>query len=230
MTMRLATSVALGALMGGVLAACTGAPEREAGAAGGEAAGMSAEIRRTAYGVPHIKASDHAGLGYGVGYAAAEDNVCEIAERMATVNGERAKHFGRGENDANLRSDLYHKRLIASGEMERLLDGPAGSVDPPSPEARALARGYAAGVARYVRDIAATGGAANITDPRCKGAAWVREMTEMDYWRHTFAGQVLVQAAGVAGAAPPGLGDQASIADDPLVDPAGETTQLGSNA
>ena len=89
MPTRLLSGVAAVAL----LASCVSAP-------GAGDPGMSAEIRRTAYGVPHIKANDYAGLGYGLGYAAAEDNVCEIAERFLTVSGERAKFLGRGENDA----------------------------------------------------------------------------------------------------------------------------------
>jgi acyl-homoserine-lactone acylase len=49
----------------------------------------------------------------------------------------------------------------------------------------------------------------------------------MDFYRHTFANQVVYQMTGIANAAPPGAtGQRASIADDPLV----ETTQLGSNA
>ena len=211
MIIRLATGVAAAAL----LAACGS----EAPAASGK---MSAEIRRTAYGVPHVKADSYAGLGYGLGYAMAEDNVCEIAERYVTVSGERAMYLGRGEKDANIASDLYHKRLIASGEMEKLLNGAADSPDTPSADARALARGYAAGFSRFVKET----GVDNITDPRCKGMPWVREITETDYWRHQMAGQVIYQLAGVATAAPPGVGDQAAVEDDPLI----ETTQLGSNA
>ncbi len=213
MTLRLMTAVAGVAL----LASCTGAP-----VAGEPQAKMSAEIRRTAFGVPHIKANDYAGLGYGVGYASAEDNICEIAERFLTVSGERARYLGRGENDANLNSDLFHKRLIASGELEKLMNGPAGSPDTPSQNARDLVRGYTAGVSRYVRET----GVANITDPRCKGAPWVREIAANDYWRHVLVGQVLVQMNGVVNAAPPGVGSRASVADDPFI----ETTQLGSNA
>lgn len=51
---------------------------------------FEAEILRSAYGVPHIIAADHGGLGYGLGYAAAQDNICEIADRVVTVRGERA--------------------------------------------------------------------------------------------------------------------------------------------
>ncbi len=184
-----------------LLSGCAGAAPGGHGAASSKA--MTADIRRTIYGVPHIKASDYAGLGFGIGYASAEDNICEIAERILTVKGERAKYLGAGENDANVNSDLFHKRLIQTGELETLLNGPKGSPDTPSPDARALVRGYAAGVSKYVSDT----GAANITDPRCKGAPWVKEVSDTDYWRHVLAGQVVVQMNGVVGAAPPGRRD-----------------------
>jgi len=211
MKARLMMAVGAGAL----LAACSAGTATDTGK-------MSAEIRRTAYGVPHVKSDTYAGMGYGLGYAMAEDNVCEIAERYLTVSGERAKYLGRGENDANLNSDLYHKRLIASGELEKLLNGAKDSPDTPSQDARDLARGYAAGYSRYITET----GVANISDPRCKGMEWVRPITETDYWRHQLAGQVIYQLAGVATAAPPGAEDHAAVEDDPLI----ETTQLGSNA
>ncbi|MDZ4761897.1 MAG: penicillin acylase family protein, partial [Alphaproteobacteria bacterium] len=121
------------------LAGCTGAPEPIDGASAGLAdAGptakpaFSAEIRRTAYGVPHIKADDFAGIGYGFGYASAQDNICEIADRMMTVTASRARYLGPGENDVHIASDVYHQRLIDMGEIESLLQGPAGSPDTPS--------------------------------------------------------------------------------------------------
>ena len=165
-----------------------------------QAASYKAEIRRTAYGVPHIKAADFAGLGYGAGYAHAQDNFCEFAERMLTVSGERARWLGPGENQANVLSDLFHRRLNQSGRLERLLNGPKSSLDTPPAEARDMARGFIAGINRYVRDT----GAANLPDPRCKGAAYIRTYTETDYWRHVLAGQQPAQMTGVAGAAPPG--------------------------
>ena len=182
-----------------------------------------AEIRRTAFGAPHVKAGDYAGLGFGIGYASAEDNLCELLERMITVNGERARYLGPGVKDANIISDIYHKRLIQTGELETLLTGPENDPDTPSQASRDIGRGYAAGVSRYIRDRAGS----ELNDPRCKGAPWIREMTETDYWRHVFAGQVLYQPGGVAAAAPPdGPGSQSAALDDPLV----ETLCLGSNA
>jgi acyl-homoserine-lactone acylase len=199
-----------------VLAACASAP--------GVSGGFQAEIRRTAYGVPHIKAETFGGLGLGFGFASAEDNICEIADRMVTVSGERAKYFGPGANDAHILSDLYHKAVNQSGQVEALLAGPAGSPDTPSRNARDLARGYVAGINRYIRETGVNG----ITDPRCRGAAWVRELSETDFWRHMFVGQTIDSfIAPVAGAVPPSsTGPLAFLAPDPVeMDEA-----LGSNA
>jgi len=158
-----------------------------------------AEIRRTAYGVPHIKADDYAGIGFGTGYAQAEDNICEIADRILTVTATRSRYFGLGVSDANLNSDIYYQRLINTGTLERLLNGHPTSIDTPSGNARAIVRGYAAGVSRYIRDT----GVENIPDARCRGAEWVREINEIDIWRGNLAGNVVTQLTGVATAEPP---------------------------
>jgi acyl-homoserine-lactone acylase len=213
----MASRASLAILLLAGVAACAA----EAPAGNGER--FAAEIRRTAYGVPHVRADDYGGLGYGIGYAAAEDNICELAERMLTVNGERAKYLGPGEGDANIASDVYHRGLIAGGQLAKLLDGPAGSPDTPSAEARALARGYVAGVSRYIADT----GVENLPDARCRGLPYVRPMTETDFWRHVHAGQVVIQLAGIAGATPPGAPGDGARAPDDLPQ---EATALGSNA
>ena len=181
------------------------------------------EIRRTAYGVPHIKARDMGSIGYGYGYASAQDNICEILDRILTVSGTRARYLGPGTNDANINSDLYHRRLNLLGGVEKALAGPKSSPDTPSAEARAMAQGYVAGINRYVRET----GAANITDPRCKGAAWVAPLSEIDFWRHMYAGQTIdAFIAPVATAAPPTPGRVAALAPDPQPD----DIEQGSNA
>jgi acyl-homoserine-lactone acylase len=172
--------------------------------------GFSAEIRRTMYGIPHIKASDIGGIGYGFGYASAEDNICEILDRMMTVSATRARYLGPGAKDVNVDSDVYHTRLNQLNEIDKLLKGPAGSPDTPSADARRLVAGYVAGVNRYIKEA----GAAGITDPRCKNQPWVREITETDFWRHMFAGQTVDSFfQPVANAAPPAM-QRASLADD----------------
>ncbi len=188
------------------------------------APGYHAVVQRTAYGAPHVTAANYGSLGFGAGYAAAQDNFCDFADRMLTVNGQRARYLGAGEKNANVVSDLYHQRLIQTGRLEQLLNADPRSLDRPSADARALVRGYAAGINRYVRDI----GAGNLPDPRCKGAPWIRAYTENDMWRGTLAGQQPSQLAGVAGAAPPGGPDPigaAPIETGPPIPPG-----QGSNA
>ena len=194
------------------------------------AKGLRTEIRRTAHGIPHVTARDYAGLGYGVGYASAEDNLCELMDRMLTIRGERAKYFGAGENGAYVVSDAYHRLVGYTGRVEALLGGPADSRDTPSQDARALLRGFVAGVTRYIRDA----DVAKLPDERCRGADWVQPVTELDYWRNLYAGQVPFQMAGILGARPPLSQTAAEIRtqtvaltrDDPLPDP----EMLGSNA
>ncbi|MBL4836666.1 MAG: penicillin acylase family protein [Kordiimonadaceae bacterium] len=64
---------------------------------GADASQYSAEVKRTSYGIPHITAADYASLGYGEGYVAAEDHVCNIAEAVTEVRGEMAKYHGPGK-------------------------------------------------------------------------------------------------------------------------------------
>ena len=46
------------------------------------AARYSAEIRRTSHGIPHIKAADIGSLGFGEGYAFAQDHLCSLADQI----------------------------------------------------------------------------------------------------------------------------------------------------
>ena len=165
------------------------------------AAPYRAEVVRTAFGAPHVTAANYGSLGYGAGYAAAQDNFCDFAERTMTLHGQRARHLGPGDKDANIVSDLYHRALVQSGRLEAALRRDARGA--PSADARALLAGYAAGINRYVRDT----GVANLPDPRCRGAAWVRTYTEKDLWLSTLAGQQPTMMGAAATAAPPGVAD-----------------------
>ena len=212
---RTAVATAVAALT----ATAVGTGSAAAVAPGGAPGGYSAEVRRTAYGVPHVQAQDYAGIGFGIGKAFAQDDVCTLADRMLTVRGERSRYLG--PEGGNLDSDVFNRRLIAGGELERLLDGDPDSPSTPSADARALVRGFAAGASQQIRSI----GAANVDDPRCRGAAWVKEFSELDYWRSVFLGNVPVQVGGVANAAPPAV--PARVAADDVPVPA---DVVGSNA
>ncbi|MFI7643053.1 penicillin acylase family protein [Nonomuraea sp. NPDC049400] len=157
----------------------------------------SAEIRRTEYGLPHVSARDYGGLGFGYGYAFAQDNLCVLASWVVTLRGERSRHFGpQATSDdpvrpvTNLVSDVYHKSVAASGVVPRLLAQrtPLG----PSDELRRLVDGYVAGYNRYLQET----GVANLPDPTCRGKAWVGPITATDMWNNLLD---LNRMAGIAG-------------------------------
>ncbi|MFD9928668.1 penicillin acylase family protein [[Kitasatospora] papulosa] len=167
-------------------------------AAGGTAAGGTGTapgpdeptIRWTEYGIPHIIASDWEGLGTGYGYAAAKDNICTLADTYLMVDARRSRYLGPDgraspgqtqNSTSNLNSDLYFQRIKDDRVVERLLDQPAP--DGPEPEVEEAIRGYVRGYNRYLAET----GAENISDPACRGAAWVRPITELDVYRHAHA-------------------------------------------
>jgi acyl-homoserine-lactone acylase len=192
-----------------------------------EDAEFSATIRRTVYGVPHVEAADLGSIAYGMGYAHGADTLCELMDRVMTADGERSRYLGPGAGNANVISDLYHQRLIADGTYDGLDLEPGVSPDSPSAEARASARGYAAGINRYLEDTPA-----DELDSRCGSEPWVRPITAEQYWRVlvTFlSGQL--QQAGQVNAAPPAPAAPRFVPTSPVeLDEAPEAETVGSNA
>lgn len=190
-----------------------------------------AEIRRTSYGIPHIKAKDEASLGYGAGYAYAEDNLCVFADEMLTVNGRRSEVFGPdlvegpdvdsiSINSTNRNSDLYFRLVNSDARVE------AGWARQPA-EVKALLTGFAAGFNRYLAD---TGG--DKLPAACRGADWVRPIAPLDLIRIArryevdFSSMRFIDA--LAAAQPPGSGTVAQkAASTPFWRP---SYGLGSNA
>lgn len=194
--------------------AATGSPAAGSPATGSPAAEQGPDkptIRYTEYGIPHIIASDWEGLGTGYGYAAAKDNICTLADTYLMVNAQRSRHLGAegkaspGEHQnttTNLNSDLYFQRIKDNRVVERLLDQPAPNG--PEPDVKNAIRGYVQGYNRYLAET----GVNNISDPACRGAVWVRPITELDVYRHAHAEIIMGSADalldGLVNAAPPG--------------------------
>ena len=62
-----------------------------------------ADIQRTEFGIPHITAKDYKGLGYGVGYAFAEDNICSLAREIVIAKGQSMRYLGdKGDVDSDV--------------------------------------------------------------------------------------------------------------------------------
>lgn len=158
-------------------------------ASAGEESHSKAVLRYTEHGIPHIVAKDFAGLGYGYGYAAATDNVCELANIYLTVSAQRSKYLGPdgdgypslSEAKNNLHSDLFFQQINDSGVVDRLVAQPAPQG--PRREVREIVSGYVDGFNAYL----ARTGRAGISDPACRGAGWVRPITEQDFYRHYYA-------------------------------------------
>jgi acyl-homoserine-lactone acylase len=152
---------------------------------------FSAELARTSNGVAHVTADHFAGLGYGLAYAYAEDNVCMLADSLLTVRGERSRFFGgeamptasiggeygvaidyldeHGFDLKNEDSDFFFKGYL---DLEQLRAGYAAG----SKDIRDLLEGYAAGYNRYLRDHAGALPAA------CRGKEWARAITVDDLY------------------------------------------------
>ncbi len=152
---------------------------------------VQADVRRTRFGVPHVKAADWQGLGYGIGYAQANDDLCTIADAMLTYRGERSRHFGADAlppfdstigRQPNLDSDFFHRHLLSEARILELKGAQ------PEPVVQ-MVRGYAAGFSRYVRDLKAGTASGHAA---CGTAAWVGPLTEDDIWRR-------LQATSLAG-------------------------------
>ncbi len=91
-------------------------------------------ITRDGSGIPHIVARNFTALGYGDGYAFAQDNLCTFANDIVTVEGQRSKYFGpsgtavnysAGVSSSNLDSDLYWHYVQSSGLIRSRADSEA---------------------------------------------------------------------------------------------------------
>src|SRR3954453_974206 len=129
--------------------AATQATVRDAADAGSP---LTATIRRDDHGIPNIIGDNFADIGFGYGYALAQDNICELAETYVTVRGERSQYSGDGVQGSfgpdgsylqrgngfsanNVNSDFFYQRIIDDHTVEKLLaqpppDGAANEIKP----------------------------------------------------------------------------------------------------
>ncbi|MGH8450849.1 acylase [Pseudomonas sp.] len=160
-----------------------------------QVAQASAEIRRTTYGVPHIRANDERGLGFGIGYAYAQDNLCLLANEVVTVNGERARYFGPEqatlEERNNLASDVFFTWLNSPEAVGAFWKAQSFQM-------QQRMQGYVAGYNRYLKEQGA---------PNHCQATWVRPLVVEDLVKLTrrllVEGGVGQFAEALVGARPP---------------------------
>jgi acyl-homoserine-lactone acylase len=132
------------------------------------ASGYSAVIRRTSYGVPHITAPDLGSAAFGQGWAYAEDRLCDLADQVVKVRGQRARWFGAGDGNVNIATDLAYRQLdlvgLAQQQLARL-----------STEETQVLNGYVAGFNGFLAHV----GVAHAPG-FCAGQPWVGPITNVD--------------------------------------------------
>nr|WP_183166465.1 acylase [Azomonas macrocytogenes] len=158
------------------------------------------EIRWTTFGVPHIKAANERGLGYGIGYAYARDNLCLLEEEIVTARGERSRFFGPdGKSSAriaNVPSDFFFRWLNDDAAVEGFWVAQPVAI-------QQLLEGYAAGFNRYLNDTPEAEQPA-----ACAGSDWLRPIASADLIR--LARRLIVEGGlgnfveALIAAAPPG--------------------------
>lgn len=170
------------------------AAQAPAAAQGAEPPARTATITRTTHGIPHIRAADPETLAYAFAYAHAQDNVCQTADQLVTVRGERGRFFG-----ATVPA-LLGRRMLPNGQIDAFI---AAHMDDAalarawagaSAEAQAGARGAVAGYNRYLSDHAGRLPAA------CNGQPWVQPMTLAELYRQAELSAVQAGVAALADA------------------------------
>jgi len=148
-----------------LLSACTSTPEPAS-------SDFKAQIRWTSYGIPHVKADDWAGLGYGFAYATATDAFCVIAHSVMTSNGDSSRF--NGPDNGNIERDVFYRGMLTD---ERV----AAHFAAQSSNDKQFSMGYAAGYNRYLRDHA------DDLPQSCAGKPWMRDITKEDLMRLNMA-------------------------------------------
>jgi acyl-homoserine-lactone acylase len=153
-----------------------------------------ARIRRTSFGIPHIEAKTLADLGFGEGYAFAEDHLCSLADQVVRARGERAQYFGAGPNERHLRNDVAMRALD-------IYETATKDIQAQPKEIQDWFKAYVAGYNQYLAEKGKDkiGG-------WCRGAEWVRPITLEDLAAYHRVYLLTLTAYGdyIATATPPG--------------------------
>ena len=218
------------ALLAGCLGAGSSSDSDTARQSDTETTDVSATLRRTSFGIPHIEADDFQSMGYAYGYAQAEDNLCLIAEDTLTIRGLRSRYFGpngtyripsNGAETTNLNADFFWRVTATDAAIAPLRDNS-------DPEAVAASAGYVAGFNRYLNEIKA--GNHPGRHERCRNADWLFALEESDMYRRYLRLAVLASSSvfvdGIATAHPPVT--DGTVPPAPELDPEQLMSELAS--
>ncbi len=158
-----------------------------------QASSYKADIIRTTHGVAHITAADYPSLGFGEGYAAAEDHICNIAHSIVVARAERSKYHGMGEQKQHFMSDVVVRALS-------IPDRAAEAFQQQDEEFKGWLTGYASGYNHYLAET----GSDNVGS-WCAGAEWLKPISAEDIFMRalTLANTATKVPAMMASAKPP---------------------------
>ncbi len=205
-------------IVGALAIACSGGTG--SGGTGSGADGYQAEIRRTSYGIPHIKADSMANLGFGEGYALAEDHLCSLVDVAVRARGERSMYFGRGERDRHFNSDVTMKAL-------RMHERAAQELAEMDDVTRSWTEGYVAGANQYLEET----GKENVAG-WCRGEDWVQPISATDLVAYQRSVTTIIGnfASMIASAQPPTTeGETSAAMSKPAYEPEWPTFDQASN-
>ena len=132
----------------------------------------SADIRWTAWGIPHISGATVADVAFGQGYVMARDHACVLLDQAVMVRSERARWFGAGDDDAHIDRDFAYRAVGLYETAEcGLGDLPQGSRD--------ALFAYAAGFNHHLDEVGSAG-----LPPECAGEPWVAPISAVDLLAH----------------------------------------------
>ncbi len=174
---------------------------------------LSATIRWTSYGVPHIKAVNFKNAAFGQGYVFARDSLCILADQIIKVRSERSLYFGPGDNDKNITSDFGYKALNVYQDAR-------DNFDKLRKEEQGILIAYAAGYNKFLSEAGIEG-----LSPECRGQDWVKPIDEIDLLAYYLSLSFLASSERVlpyllAAAPPNAKRSLASLKEESLTDSA----------
>lgn len=186
LTLPAVTLIVASLLLAGCNNSSTTEPEQE-----------QVSITYTSYGVPHINATSYRGLGYGVGYSQAAENLCTLAEQITKLKSEQARYFGPGPGQQFVLSDLGYKGL-------RLTERATGLLTTLPDDASAALHGYVAGFNQRLSEFSSP---AAYPSP-CRNAPWIAPITATELLAYHLDLALLASSrnfiSAMAAAQPPG--------------------------
>ena len=180
---------------------------------GGSTSKYNVTVTRTRYGIPHIKGNDFGSLGYGYGYAFAEDNLCTMMEDYVAIRGERSKYWGGTGTYSipavpvtanNIDSDFFWKLIASDDNVAKFKAGANTDV-------LAAVTGYVDGFNRWMNELKA--GQHPGRQAACANAAYLQNINESDVYRRFIRLAVIASSSvletEIATAKPPALSAKA---------------------